>query len=557
MRVAAGLMVGLLACSALAPASWAGPAPSARSVKEVGRPLVEVLASLSRDGVVYAPSDELAQVKVSVVAPKPEPAALPGRLAGLLGAEWRPGKKDGAEARILHRRPAVDRWLETWRREKREAVRAAREYQEASIHETFRQAFAGLDKPRATGPDGKPERPPFVGQIPLARLVQSLPASRQDELVRWLAAGSPIRVGGEWDRRPPALAIPFRDLNPAQQGLVREWLGSEDVNAPAAEIADLPNALVSFGCQAGAFEVGVFLPASRRAWTNHAVGGYRPEHMVEAELYRVLYRRMAAHATPPDALLGARPTDKGTAEPAVSIADEGLAGRPLPRLPVEPLSWELLPVVAAAAGLELVADHHTRSARLRLPAPSYTLRQVLELAAERYQLVFRVEGGCLMARNRLWPDRDEEETPAPHPERWLALKLGGESLAEADLTVLGGLSEARLDGLNAYRDGPVNFTLEVHAARRHRWVWGLMASLTADQRRRAHSPAGLPLRSLDLRTRNFVIQHADVPARWDRIHLYVEEAASRHSRAGFVMVQLRDHTSDTPVLHVWIPAPGG
>jgi len=555
MRAVAGLAGLLLAVGGLAAGSAAPAAPSP-ALKEVGKPLADVLASLSRDGVVYAAADELAQVKVSLAAPEPDRAALSDRLARLLGAEWRPGKKDGVEARILHRRPAVGRWVETWRREKREAVRAAREYQEASIRETFRRAFAGLEKPLATGADGKPERPPFVGQIPLARLVQSLPASRQDELVRWLAAGSPTRVGGEWSRRPPALATPFRDLSSGQQGLLREWLGGEDVNAPAGDLRDLPNGTMTFGSQEGAFEVGVFLPGSNRTWANHALGGFRADHAVEAELYRVLFKRLAAHATPPDALLGARLTERGTAEPAVSIADEDLARRPLARLPGNALAWELLPAVAAAAGLDLVADHHTRSARLPLPEPAYTLRQVLELAAERYQLVLRVDGGCLMARNRLWPDRDEEETPAPHPERWLALKLRGESLTETDLTVIGGLSDARLDGLNAYQDGPVHFLLEVHAARRHRWVWGLIASLTADQRRKARSPAGLPLRSLDLRTRNFVIQHAEVPARWDRVHLYVEEAARRAGRAGFVRVQLRDPTSDTPLLHVFIPAAG-
>src|SRR5688572_21025378 len=154
---------------------------------------------------------------------------------------------------------------------------------------------------------------------------------------------------------------------------------------------------------------------------------------------------MSAIPTPAGALLGASLTSEGTALPTVVIEVAVLRSQPLESLPSRPMAHEFLLGVAEKLGLNLVADHHTRSTRIEFP-PTPTVQQALERAAEGYHLIIRQEGKYLMARCRFWPDRDDEEPPSPAVEEWLRLKAADQNLPLPAIEQLGRLPEVKLIG---------------------------------------------------------------------------------------------------------------
>lgn len=166
--------------------------------------------------------------------------------------------------------------------------------------------------------------------------------------------------------------------------------------------------------------------------------------------------------------------------------------------------------------------------------------------------------GYLLSRNAWWPDRDEEETPAPLPERWIEAKQAsrGENLGLDDLSLLGQLTDAQLDGLSAYRDGGTAFRLEVSLARRHRWVWALLRSLPEGKRKAARSPDGLPVRDLDVRQRTFLIDSVRLRADWNSVRLYVaaDGSSSRpEAQRPFSGVWLKEEGTAAPIWGQWLP----
>jgi hypothetical protein len=492
-------------------------------------PLPEAMKTLSVPGATLSVAPEFRETKVTIAVRQQPLRGVMARLAQVFGGEWREIDGSAPPRHEMRRTRAVAEWLQAWQKTRSDAERLARQFQQETVRRFLDEALAALDGDLPRDENGREVAPPDVGSLPLGRLVKSLGAREKQRLVEHIAAISPVRSGGETAPAPPPLLLRFGDLTGEQQQLIRDFVtGGPGKPAPTPlydrRLQQLPESLVEIGSQGGiGIEVQVHPPLPDHQYGQHAVGASASGKKLEWVLHREIFRQLGRRPTPPGALLGASLTPEGLVEPAAFIQDREVGGRLIQGLPKDPLSFELLLAMADRGGLNLVADYHTRSARLPVPPMGASFHSLATRAAETYERVLRQEGEYLLSRNQYWPDRDEEETPAPYPERWIAAKTAKEGLSLDDWAVMGQLSDAQLDGLSAYSDPPVRLGPEVRLARSKRWVWSLVASLSPQQKQAAASRAGLAVRDLTPRQRVFLIRCAmsDEPVPWDQVRLRV------------------------------------
>jgi hypothetical protein len=513
----------------------AAPAEVKVSTRAVGMPLAELTAQLSTPDVRLTAAPALREMKASIAVREQPLSEVMAALARVFGAEWREVKAKAGAHYELRRRADVFAWLREWKSAYREGERAARKFQEETFRGFFERGLAAADGPFKLSARGSLILPEGLGDPPLARLVRSLTPEQKDLLVRHVAAISAVRQGGAPAQVPAPLVFRFSDLSPQQQELLRGWVTRSKRVTPLTpldtrRVAELPNTLVEIGSRNGiTAEVTLYPPPPDHPYGSSAAGASASSMKLEQILREAQFRHLARKKTPAHALLGAAITGDGSVVPAVSMADPDLPRRLIPpaALPERAQGSEFLMSVAQECGLEYVADYHTWPARLPRPQEATAAGKLLEAASKQFEKVIRQEGRYLLARNPYWPDRDEEEVPAPWPERWIAAKREERALGLEDLLVMSRLSEAQLACLRRYiEDRRLSFSREVEAVQRYRWIWPLMESITPSQRRKAESKQGLPVRELGLRHRAFLLNSTQINAPWESVRIHVEKQQS-------------------------------
>ncbi len=487
------------------------------SAKIVGVSMPRALDELRSKNVRLTVAGELQDVKVVLVVKDRPLSEVMARLAQVYGADWRPITTPKGHGHELRRRDDVQAWVKRWRETRRESERLARKFQAETIRRYVKEALAALDRPLSRDDHGREVPPPDVGQLPLARFVKQLPVGVRDRVIEHMAAISAVRSGGDVAPAFPPVLVPFRELGKEQQQLLRDWITGGPGNPPrnqlyAQRLDRLADTIVEIGSQEGiAIEVFLHPPAPDNQYGGFAAGARASAEKMEEVLHHEIFRRLGRRPTPAGALLGASLTPEGTVEPSVSLKDRDLAARGVERVPTGSLAREFLPALTEALGLNLIADCHTRSKRLPPGAESGRVSQVLEAAARKFQLVVRQDVGYLLGRNTYWPDRDDEGTRWPYPERWIAMKKQRRGLTLDDMTTLGQLTDPQLEGLGAYPDEGVNFRHELDVARKRRWAWALFGSLSPQQRKKAQALEGLPVAQLRPPQRTFLIRAVGAP----------------------------------------------
>lgn len=509
-------------------------------------PLSELVAALSTPGTPLAVSTELRECKATVALQRADRQEVMSAVADVFGAEWTP-RKDEPGVMELRRQKDVSDWLKSWRAARRQGEAAARAFQENSVLGVWEKAFASLDKAPQMDEQGAEILPDDVHNRSMTRLVQSLGNGVHRQLVRHLSMICSIRAGGEFEPAPAPLMIPFRNLSGPQQKLVRESVsGSSNVSMQGSTLL--------FGFPDGiALTVEIASPGSADSVHVLAFGSAWGSPKLEARLQDVLLAEMSKKTTPAGALLGAKLVD-GKVVPTLQIESKELSTRALANLPENGLSWEIIMAIAKPAELQLVADYHTLSRRLLIPDRRGIVNEVLFEVANKMQRAVRQKGSFLLVRNQMWPDRDDEEVPWPHPESWIARKTDGAGLTLDDLSVMGQLPIEKLDGIAGYRDPRIDLRPEVSTVRRNRWVFRLAGVLTDDQRKKAFGKTGLPIRTLSLNQRNFVQQSvaSPVPITQVRLFLSTEVRPDKKSDA-FMMARLIAEGSDFAFWIVAVP----
>lgn len=508
-------------------------------------------------------SRELRGAKTTVIVADRPLLELMSRLAQVYGAEWRRLPEGGKPRYELRRQREVATWLELWRKASRDAERDVRTFQESIVRRSIEQGLAALDQPLPLNAEGQEALPRGVVNKNRALLVRGLSQQQRDQLAHHIAAITPIRVGAPVVRAPAPVRVPFRDLSPDQQRIVREAIGGPPGSpAPGEEEAglldDLHQAVVEFDARNGtAAEVSV-RSRSKRYSLGPAVGMRLGEEAVEKRFRAELFRRLAEHRTPPGALLGATLTAEGDVTPDVRLTDATLAKLPLEKLPQNPLARELLPALADGAKLNLVAEYHTRSARLPVTGAGAVAGEVLTLAAEKYALVLRQEGDYLLARSRYWPDRDEEEAPAPLAERFIAAKRTGQGLTLEDLLAMSRLPERQLDGLGAFIDVPpllpdnllpVRLLQETHLIRSNPLLWKLLGTLPPGYLKAAKSPQGLPVGVLDRRQQALLAEAVEATGHLgdSRLHISTRMRNAPYDKGAWHEIYVQRPGEERPV----------
>jgi hypothetical protein len=529
-----------------------------------GVPLSDLLDKLSGPELRLTAAPEFRDVKVTLIVEDQPRSEVLRRLAQVFGAEYQVSAGAPPNWEFRRKRDVSD-WLKLWQEARRHSEQRVRELQEAQVRSRFEAALKALDKPLPADENGDAQLPDGLGPLPLARFAKGLAPAEFDAVVKHVAAVSAIRAGGAALPAPPPIVRSFTSLPAPQQRLLEEWVGSSAGPGSALgaqRSGSIRQAVVTIGSDEGVgMDIHILWPSGDRIG-GYAVSGAYGGRGMELYRHRFLFAELAPHATPEGALLGATITDQGMVKPGgaglvgsispvVRCESDALAAQKLRLNDIgaetrPPLRADFLAAAAKACKLNLIADYHTRSARLRGSGDD-GLSGVLTAAAESYESVFRQEGTFLLARNGWWPDRDEEETPAPHPENWIRAKTGHRGLTLNDLGVMSSLTSARLDGLAAYRDADVNFDQEVLLARRGRWVWALLQRLSSAQKRQVESREGLDLARLDLVLRAYVMHAIPYQGSWDRIRLRVTHTEPSFVPDGSYGAQLLLPGSDTPL----------
>jgi hypothetical protein len=525
------------------------------SVRALGVPLPKICEELTPEPgkVVLKVDPDLQELKATVVVTDQPAAEVLSRLAGVFGAEWVLQRQDATPDIIeltLQRSQPVAEWLRRWRRTREEAEMAAREHQFAAVKQLMLASLARLDEPFPVDQQGRERSPDGIIDVPAARFLRALPSEALDVLVGQLAGTVSARGGGVARLEPPPLAYHYSELSPPQRQILAEWMTEryhDDPSRRSQALSALGSSHVLLSTMDGiSTSVTLELPDGRRI-VGHATGTAPSPENVEALLQDLLLKGMGRGQTPPNALLGAVIDPDGQFEPEVSL-DTASTQRP-EALSGTPQAIEFLPLLADALGLNLVADHHTRSERFSLPRNPVKLADLLPVAARRFQLVLRVSDGYLHARSRYWPDRDDEEVPYPYPERWIAAKRAGDGVTLGDLAIMATLSEPRIAGLRAYVDDGTHLRRELRVAAENRWILALMQALPENQQEQARSSEGLPLRQLSLRLRNMLARSLPHDIPWRTVRLYHREPrpapGDRIRPPG--MVYLAEPNASTPI----------
>jgi hypothetical protein len=195
-------------------------------------------------------------------------------------------------------------------------------------------------------------------------------------------------------------------------------------------------------------------------------------------------------------MLGASYSRNGEIAPMTSLRDATTAAATC-RFSSAPLRKEFLTRLATDCGVNVIADHHTLSDRL--PALSGPLSAIIVEGVKTYENVMRLEDGYLLARNVDWPELDLAEIDWPHPEWWIKLKDGGQSLTLRDIAVMASQRDDQLSQLALYRDRHVNLVNELIKAQRPRQtreLLCLLSRLPADRYDEARTERGVSLRTV-------------------------------------------------------------
>ncbi len=506
------------------------------TLKVVGEAVGDLLAGLETENEKYTAAGGLANLKLDVQASGVPADRVLTAVAGVLGAEWR-CTASGELARFeLRRTRAIVAWEAEWQQARRAAERRARQVQFETIAQHVREGLTALSNQPGRDAAGRDVEagesyPASVVDPGYARVVASLSPTELEAIVCHMAEQAPLRDGDVPSPAPPPLIKRFTDLTPRQEQAVRKVLpepGAPDLSPVWAErLRDLSQLVLSFDGDEG-IAIGVYFygPGGDR-WGGAAVGRSTSAAKLETAIQTAILSSLSRRATPPDALLGSAPTRDGNVSPPVRIADEKLA-LARPALPEFPLDHEFLKSMAEGTGLPLVSDHHSRSRRVRLPAGA-TVREQLEAASGRFGRVYAVRDGILMSRSIYWPDRDQEEAPAPWFEQWIHAKQSGRGLRLEDIYLMGSLPRLQLCSLGAYRDGSVHFQSELASVRGAGWLWSLMKELPAADRKKAESDAGMPLGRLSLRKRIMIQSAVGIRADWAAVRLFVTQRASPYN----------------------------
>jgi hypothetical protein len=520
-------------------------------------------------------SKEFAETKCLLILRKVPLREAMDRLAQTFGGEWRQPEGAKGPDYILYRRKDVAAWLDSWRKHRAEAERHARAFQKQGMREAFEKVQTSLkDAPDLSDANNDPP-PPNVSNIGLARFLGSISPVQLDALFEGMAAHVTVRDGGEPESAPPTLQLPFNDLSAEQKRMIREWVGQPAGSREAERrLAALRDSRIGIGLNqdGSGTQITIDLPSPHPPLTSDVTfGSYLPT-AVEAKLQTELFRLLSARTTPPGAILGANLTNMGTATPAAFVPDPAPAPLPLKLPRGGGLSREFLPALADAHEWSLVSDCHFRSNRYAAAAAPSSLEETLKGAADRFQLVFRQEGNFLLARSRVWPDRDEEETPWPYPERWLKAREAGEGLSVDDLIVLSQLDPVQLVCIRAYNDrtSPFrHFRQELRMARANHWVWDLVRRIGPALRRVSESSEGLPFTNFPPALQDFVVRsslrYRDVsssgdtmpPEQWNDVgfHLVSEPSMTRPNEHTFRMVYLKARSVQQPFWAVMYTSP--
>lgn len=515
--LAAGLLC-LAAAASPSPARAEEPAAEGKvTLRAPGIPLGMLVERLSTEADPLECHRDLRDLKAVVLVQDAPRQELLERVARVFGAEWHgeSGRKE------LRRRRDVEAWLRRWRSARVRAEAEARRVCAELQLEIMERALAGLDAPPATDAAGRELPPPGVNRVPLARLLRSLGRPVLLRLARETAALASVREGG--DRTPAASGVLLRygSLTAQQQAWVREGFGSILARLPpGADLTEMP--LSIFPSNDSGIEMAVIVPRREQPAQASILSSSPGEGQLEAVLRRALLRELGSLRTPPAALLGASITREGEVQPAV--AGELPPAREAP--PAGPLlRFEWLMDAALRHQVQVVADHHTRSAR----APALEVKEALATAptataaTTTFRSVLRAGEGWLLARAWPWPDLDEEETPYPLVERWLATRREQGALPFEDLLAMTRLTEAQLAGLGAYDDRGHHLRAELFNVRQHRAPLYLLGQLAPRHRRAAEREEGCAVRALppavQLALRALLPPVS--PEQWLRLRLFV------------------------------------
>lgn len=555
-RVYIAVAVGLLV-SAMPPLSG-GDLPAgtdkAITLREVATPLYKIAERLSSSQVRLTVGPELRETKAIVIIREQPLAEVMSRLAQVFGARWVPVSDATPATHQLRRTDEVSRWVSRWKASRVEAARMARERSAARTRMYMNGLIQkALQTPTRTE-DPNADPPPGVASVALTRFLGTLSAADRDALARSVADGSELHTGGEFREVPGPRVYRFTELSGVQKKALVTWIQEAFSGDPLRTVtSQLNDANVAFRIQ-GYIRLDLRLPDGSRH------GDYAMAFKVRSDegeefFHEALLHLLSRHPTPPQALLGAsftaeRTTDPvsglprsvGKAKPALRMVD---ADRPVEIPPVYApgrLYRGFLSLIEDRAGLNLISDCYTLSHRVASgkeipPQPRLGLRDLLASVTDRFQVVFRQEGGFLLARNYFWPDRDEEEVPHPLPEPWLDTKRDKGSLPLEDLIRMARLSEPQQNGLCAYDDKVVSFRKEVEYLRGNRRAMAALSTLSKTQLAEMRGKTGLPLRAINPQVRALLYQEflsdaggsrpdGTVPEEWQRAVLWLRQLGS-------------------------------
>lgn len=557
----------------------AEPDPLTRpvSVRVLGEPLPRVMEALATPAVSLRVSEEFTETKCLAIFRNVPLREAMRRLAQTFGGEWKQSKGNQRPEYVFTRKGSVNTWMNEWNKSRAVAEQRSREFQKQAMQQAFGEVETALmDHPDPEGVNNEPP-PPNVSSVILGRFLCTLSQRQLDTLFDGMAKQIAVRWDGEPTGGSPILQLPFSELNQPQKQLIKTWIErTRPDEVREQRLAHLPTSQIGIGLNTDGNGIQCHLLDSKTEetppLTDYATYGGYGSDKIEEVLQTELLRHLSSSVTPPEALLGAAPTAAGVLRPAVSLGTPVLKFRPLKLAKPAVTCREYLSALASTYELNLVADCHTRSNRYEPPIQPVPLKEQLNGAAQAFQVVIRQEGNFLLARNRFWPDRNEEETPWPYPERWIQAKQAGEGLSVDDLLYLSTLSPARIACIRAYRDTtdqPWDFSREVRIARLNRWVWELVREFSPAQRQAAESKGGLAFTEMSPKLQAFT-KHSSSwfrnisesgedlpPANWAevRFHLVNLQSPSQREKGIFQMAYLKDRDNQQPFWAIFHPEP--
>jgi hypothetical protein len=474
-----------------------------RCVKIPLKQVVQELAAQSGQRLLVA--EELRECKAVVLITNRPAAEVRERLAQVFGAHWVP-VADAAGTLRLERLPSVQKWLTAREEARKRAEKTARAADAAFLRKQIADVLSHRNDPAWKPEDGD------TYDAQATQFLASLPPGTLDQMANWMAAIPPCWEGGiQPDNDLPFAVFTPDQLNREQQSLI-ETMAGRTARKPGDEgsqrLAQLPQTRIFLtSSDGGSLEIEMDTPGKtegRPLFTAFS-GGYSATGMISLTK-KELAKSLARLSFPPEAMLGAAFVPEETYTPAVTINNPNLAEQRI-KFPAEsPLRWQMLEMLASETGLNVIADHCTRSDRL--PATTPTLAAILQASAEKFRTVFRQEGTYLLARRMDWADDDRHEIPAPLPENLITRRENGQPFTLEDAASLVAFSGEALDCLSLYNDGHASLERicrQVQYPLVHRRLLLFYRELTPDERAQCRSAKGLRLDRLSVKKQRLIL----------------------------------------------------